>query len=108
MLLGKDSEGVAYLTRAHDEYLTVGDMAAAARCAAWLVLFLMDLGEPSRSSGWMARAKHLVEELDEPTEAEGYLLIPSALGALYGGNPEASNELFGRATAVGSGSTIRT
>ncbi|MGO4247440.1 response regulator transcription factor [Paenarthrobacter sp. RAF54_2] len=101
MLLGKDSEGVAYLTRAHDEYVTVGDMAAAARCATWLVLFLMDIGEPARSSGWMSRAKHLVEELDEPTEAEGYLLIPSALGALYGGNPEASNELFGRALAVG-------
>lgn len=101
MLLGKDSEGVAYLTRAHDEYLTVGDVAGAARCAAWLVLYLMDIGEPARSSGWMSKAKHLVAEMGEPTEAEGYLLIPSALGALYGGNPEASNELFARALAVG-------
>ncbi|MFJ6453716.1 LuxR C-terminal-related transcriptional regulator [Paenarthrobacter sp. NPDC091669] len=101
MLLGKESEGVAYLTRAHDEYVTVGDIAGAARCAAWLVLYLMNLGETARGSGWMSRAKQLVDGMDDPTEAEGYLLIPSALGALYGGNPEASNELFGRALAVG-------
>lgn len=101
MLLGKESEGVAYLTRAHDEYVTMGDMAGAARCAAWLVLYLMNLGEPARGSGWLSRAKHLVEGMDDPTEAEAYLLIPSALGALYGGNPVASNELFGRALEVG-------
>ncbi|MGJ3188960.1 LuxR C-terminal-related transcriptional regulator [Paenarthrobacter sp. FR1] len=101
MLLGKESEGVAYLTRAHDEYVTVGDIPGAARCAAWLVLYLMNLGEPARGSGWLSRAKHLVEGLAEPTEAEGYLLIPSALGALYGGNPETSNELFSRALGMG-------
>ncbi|MET3901524.1 hypothetical protein [Paenarthrobacter sp. 4246] len=48
MLLGRESEGVAYLTRAHDEYVTVGDIAGAARCAAWLVLYLMNLGETAR------------------------------------------------------------
>ncbi|MEV7605300.1 response regulator transcription factor [Paenarthrobacter sp. NPDC089322] len=101
MLLGKDSEGVAYLTRAHDEYVVLGDMAGAARCAAWLVLYMMDMGEPARSSGWMARARHLVEGLDQPGTAEGYLMIPAALGALYGGQPEASKELFGQALAVG-------
>ncbi|MDI2034484.1 response regulator transcription factor [Paenarthrobacter nitroguajacolicus] len=101
MLLGKEAEGETYLTRAHDEYVTMGDMAGAARCAAWLVLYLMNLGEPARGSGWMVRAQHLVEGMDDPTEAEGYLLIPSALRAMYGGDPEASNELFGRALAVG-------
>lgn len=101
MLLGHDDDGVKYLTRAHEEFLTLGDMAGAARCAAWLVLFLMDIGEPARSSGWMSRAQHLIAEMEEPTEAEGYLLIPSALGSLYGGNPEASHELFGRAFEVG-------
>ncbi|WP_043470491.1 response regulator transcription factor [Arthrobacter sp. Rue61a] len=101
MLLGKESEGVAYLTRAHDEYVTVGDMAGAARCAAWLVLYLMNLGEQARGSGWLSRAKHMLDGMVDPTEAEGYVLIPTALGALYGGNPETSNELFSRALALG-------
>lgn len=101
MLLGKDAKGIAYLTRAHDEYLTVGDVAGAARCAAWIVLYLMDLGEPAKGSGWMAKAKHLVEGMSEPTAAPGYLLIPSALGTLYGGDPETSEQLFGQALAVG-------
>ncbi|WP_454811105.1 helix-turn-helix domain-containing protein [Paenarthrobacter nitroguajacolicus] len=101
MLLGKDTEGVAYLTRAHDEFITLGDTDSAARCAAWLVLYLMDLGEPARSSGWMSRAKHLVEGLDSPTAAEGYLLVPEALGALYGGAPEASFAIFSRALEIG-------
>ncbi|MFJ5954796.1 LuxR C-terminal-related transcriptional regulator [Paenarthrobacter sp. NPDC092416] len=101
MLLGHDADGVEYLTRAHQEFLTLGDMAGAARCAAWLVLYLMDIGEPARSSGWMSRAQHLIAGMEEPTEAEGYLLIPAALGALYGGDPTASDELFGRAFEVG-------
>ncbi|UKA48673.1 response regulator transcription factor [Arthrobacter sp. FW305-123] len=101
MLLGKEPEGVAYLTRAHDEYLTMGDMAGAARCAAWLVLYLMNLGEQARGSGWLSRAKHLLDGMVDPEEAEGYILIPTALRALYGGNPDAGNELFSRALALG-------
>lgn len=101
MLLGKDAQGVDYLERAYQEYLTIGDVPGAARCAAWTVLYLMDLGELAQGSGWMSKAKHLVEGMPEPTAAQGYLLIPAALGRLYGGDPEGSEELFGQALALG-------
>ncbi|MCD4850376.1 response regulator transcription factor [Arthrobacter sp. AK01] len=102
MLLGLNTESVQYLTRAHDEYLTMGDANSAARCAAWLVMFLMDMGEQALGQGWLARAKHLLEGLAGPSSAEGYLLIPAGLGLLRAGDPEAGHGVFGRALEIGT------
>ncbi|WP_159703893.1 response regulator transcription factor [Arthrobacter sp. 18067] len=102
MLLGLNTESVEYLTRAHDEYLTMGDANSAARCAAWLVMFLMDMGEQALGQGWLARAKHLLEGLAGPSAAEGYLLIPAGLGLLRAGDPEAGQGAFGRALEIGT------
>ncbi|SDW26763.1 regulatory protein, luxR family [Arthrobacter sp. cf158] len=102
MLLGLNAESVEYLNRAHDEYLTLGDTNSAARCAAWLVMFLMDMGEYSLGQGWLARAKHLLEGSVGPSAAEGYLLIPAGLGLLRAGDPQAGHGLFSRALEIGS------
>src|SRR4029453_2819669 len=51
LLLGHDVVSVDLLTRAHEEFLVIGDIAGAARCAAWLVLHLMHSGETARGSG---------------------------------------------------------
>ncbi|HKU34684.1 MAG TPA: response regulator transcription factor [Paenarthrobacter sp.] len=101
MLLGLNGEGVDYLSRAHDEYLTVGDTDSAARCAAWLVMFLMDLGEYARGNGWLAKARRLIEEMDRPSAGEGYLLIPTGLGTLRGGDPDGGYAIFSRALDIG-------
>src|SRR4029453_17010736 len=101
LLLGHDVVSVDLLTRAHEEFLVIGDIAGAARCAAWLVLHLMHSGETARGSGWMARGRRLIEELDEPSQAEGFLLIPAGLGALYGGDPSSAHELFRQAFSIG-------
>ncbi|MFJ4207000.1 LuxR C-terminal-related transcriptional regulator [Paenarthrobacter sp. NPDC089675] len=101
MLLGRNSQGLDYLGRAHDEYLTVGDADGGARCAAWLVMFLMDAGERALGSGWLARGRHLVEGLEGMNAGEGYLLIPAALGTLRSGDPQASHALFSRALQIG-------
>ncbi|MGF6833132.1 DNA-binding CsgD family transcriptional regulator [Paenarthrobacter sp. TE4293] len=101
MLLGLNARSVEYLARAHDEFLTMGDTDGAARCAAWLVMFLMDMGEQTLGNGWLSRAKHLLEGMPGPCAAEGYLLIPAALGSLRAGNPEAGHKLFSRALELG-------
>ncbi|NQD89465.1 DNA-binding response regulator [Paenarthrobacter sp. CM16] len=101
MLLGLNAQSVAYLARAHDEFLTIGDIDSAARCAAWLVMFLMDMGEHAQGNGWLSRARHLLEGMAGPCAAEGYLLIPAALGALRSGNPGTGHEMFGRALELG-------
>ncbi|MBT2585899.1 helix-turn-helix transcriptional regulator [Arthrobacter sp. ISL-95] len=102
MLLGLNAQSIEYLARAHDEFLTMGDTDSAARCAAWLVMFLMDMGEPARGNGWLSRAKHLLEGMPGPCAAEGYLLIPAALGLLRSGAPEAGQGLFTKALELGT------
>lgn len=102
MLLGLNSQSIEYLTRAHDEFLTMGDTDNAARCAAWLVMFLMDMGEPARGNGWLSRAKHVLEGMSGPCAAEGYLMIPAALGLLRSGAPAAGHGLFAKALELGT------
>ncbi|WP_309073179.1 LuxR C-terminal-related transcriptional regulator [Paenarthrobacter sp.] len=102
MLLGLNAQSIEYLARAHEEFLTMGDTDSAARCASWLVMFLMDMGEQARGNGWLARAKHLLEGMAGPCAAEGYLLIPAALGLLRTGAPEMGQGLFARALELGA------
>ncbi|MBT2594384.1 helix-turn-helix transcriptional regulator [Arthrobacter sp. ISL-72] len=100
-LIGKVTASVDALTRAHEEYLVVGDVASAARCGAWLGMYLMNNGEMARSQGWFARTQRLVDELDEPCPAEGLVLVPVALGMLYRGNPAGALRVFGESQAIG-------
>jgi DNA-binding NarL/FixJ family response regulator len=94
ILTGNTGTGLDTLTRAHEEYLIVGDLVGAARCAAWLVMHLTNLGEMARAGGWLARGQKLVNELPAPDSVQGFILVPVALGKLYGGDPEAALELF--------------
>jgi len=101
LLIGRTLDGVDLLTRAHERFLGDGDLVAAARCAGWIGMQLLLLDEQARSGGWFARAQRLVQELSEPCSIEGFLLIPAALGALYGGDAETGAGLFGRAAQIG-------
>lgn len=101
ILTGNTGEGLESLTRAHEEYLVVGDLAGAARCAAWLVIHLMNAGEMARAGGWLARGQKLVHELSEPDAVQGFILVPVALGRLYAGDPEGARQLFSQAADVG-------
>lgn len=94
ILTGSAAGGLESLTRAHEEYLVVGDIAGGARCAAWMAIHLMNRGEGARAAGWLARGQRLVDELAEPDVVEGFLLIPVSLGKLYGGDPEGALQLF--------------
>jgi DNA-binding CsgD family transcriptional regulator len=94
ILTGDTTTGLDTLTRAHEEYLIVGDITGAMRCAVWLGMHLLNLGETARSSGWFARGKALVDELDEPGPVAGLLLFPVALGKLYGGDAAGALQLF--------------
>ena len=100
-LTGRTSAGVDVLTRAHERFLGDGDVVAAARCAGWIGMQLMLLGERATSGGWFARANRLVQESAEPCSVEGFLLIPAGLGAMYGGDPGNAAAMFGRAAQIG-------
>lgn len=101
ILMGKTTAGLDTLTRAHEEYLVVGDVESAARCAGWMGMQLMFLGEPARAGGWLARGQRLVDELSGPSSVQGLLLLPEGLGKLYGGDPAGALQAFSRVAEAG-------
>jgi DNA-binding NarL/FixJ family response regulator len=87
-LIGKDEESDDIATRAHHEYLLLGEPARAARAAFWLGMSLFNRGEMSRSGGWMARAKRVLDEYGHECAEHGYLMVPMALMTIDGGDPQ--------------------
>jgi DNA-binding CsgD family transcriptional regulator len=101
ILTGNIAAGLDTLTRAHEEYLVVGDVVGAARCAGWMGMQLMNLGEAARAGGWFARGQRLVDELTEPDAVQGLLLLPMGLGKLYGGDPAGALQVFSEVADIG-------
>ena len=93
-LLGRETDGLDTLTQAHEAFLATDDIAGAARCAAWLGIYLMNAGDRARGGGWLARAQRLVRGRGEPEGAEGFLLIPVGLGSLYSGDVDGALQAF--------------
>ena len=100
ILLGRET-GIDTATRAHEAFLEAGDEAAAARAAVWIGMHLMDMGEVARSAGWLARAGRIVASSGGAESVGGLLLIPQALGALYGGDLSSALHAFDEALTIG-------
>lgn len=101
ILTGDSTPGLETLTRAHEEYLVMGDVESAARCAGWMGMQLMFMGEQARAGGWFARAQRLVDEQAVPSPVQGLLLLPQGLGKLYGGDPAGALEAFSTVAEFG-------
>lgn len=102
LLLGRDAAGIDLATRAHEAYLGV-DPAGAARCAAWIGLYLMGKGEDARANGWFGRARRIASEDPGAESAGALLLVAAGLERLYAGDADAAAQAFERAFAVGHG-----
>ncbi|HEV8099662.1 MAG TPA: hypothetical protein VGP56_10960, partial [Gaiellaceae bacterium] len=74
-MLGRDDESVGWLERAHQRYLEGGDTIGAIRCAVWIGLNLATRGQIGPATGWLGRARRLLEHEAECAE-HGYLLLP--------------------------------
>lgn len=93
-LSGHDVESTDAWGRAHRARLDAGEFVGAVRCAFWLGYGLIVRGEMARGSGWMARARTLVDEHDLDCAESGYLLVPEALTALGAGDAALAQALF--------------
>src|SRR5215208_8033765 len=93
-LVGRESDSADFWTRAHHACLRLGDPARAARCAFWLGLGLLLQGEMARGSGWLARARRLVDDGQLNCVEQGYLLVPVALQSMEEGDPVTAEATF--------------
>ena len=100
-LIGRDDESIEVLTRAHHRGVSAGDIPVAVRSCFWIGFQFINRGDMAQAGGWFARGGRLLEENDLDCVERGYLLIPIALQNLFGGDFEASFELFNQALDIG-------
>ncbi|QYN37734.1 LuxR C-terminal-related transcriptional regulator [Pseudonocardia sp. DSM 110487] len=93
-LIGHRETADATWERAHHAFLDRGEKAPAVRCAFWLGLTLLLRGEHARGGGWLARARHILEDGELDCVEQGYLRLPAALQALGGGDAESAYRTF--------------
>jgi DNA-binding CsgD family transcriptional regulator len=100
-LVGRESEAAELWTRGHRDYLAARQPERAARCAFWLAVGLLERGELAPSTGWIARARRVLDEHGCDSVERGYLLLPDGMRLIAKGDYESSADAFARAAAVG-------
>jgi DNA-binding CsgD family transcriptional regulator len=98
-LIGRDLESERILERAHHAHVVAGDQVRAARCAFWLGLSVLLRGEIGPATGWLARARRLLDSRD--CVEQGYLLLPVAEQCLTEDNIESALGAANRAAEIG-------
>jgi hypothetical protein len=100
-MIGRESEYRELLERAHRVNLEAGDELAALRCAFWIGVTLASHGEIGRASGWLQRARRLLERQEGDRVEHGYLLLPTVFEQGAGDDWEAAAATAGEAAAIG-------
>jgi DNA-binding NarL/FixJ family response regulator len=84
-LLGRRNDCIQALQRAFQSALDRDDVRGAARTALWLAQVLFQGGEGAIGSGWLARARRLLDEISDDVVERGYLLQMTVIGHLANG-----------------------
>ena len=98
---GRVAEAMAALQRAEQAFARQGDHRRAARSAFWLGFLLLGRGELAQGSGWLARARRLLEHEPPDCPEQGYLLIPAAMEQLQAGDHAAAQVTAARSAGIG-------
>jgi len=100
-MLGNDSECADLWSRAHHAFLHRGDAEHAARCAFRIGFELLSKGMGAHGSGWLARARRVLDDAGVDSVVRGYLLIPEGIRAARANDGPRALELFSEALAMG-------
>jgi DNA-binding CsgD family transcriptional regulator len=74
-MIGRDDEYLNLLERAHHAFLDAGDVHRAARCAIWVGTYSTLRGQLARATGWLGRARRLIEREGRDCAEQGFLLV---------------------------------
>lgn len=102
-MTGREDEYLSVLTRLFDVQVAANEVQAAARTAFWIGLTLILRGEHGRGGGWVARTAALAKGLAPDSAVHGYVLVPSAEGALDRDDPAEAQALAERILSIGEG-----
>lgn len=99
-LVGRQVASRDLLARAHQGFLSRGEIRRAALSAFWLGFISLVSGEPAQASGWLSRAERLLDDQPDCVE-KGYLLLPVGYRAVHGGDAKAAHRAFVEAARIG-------
>ncbi len=99
-LVGKDTESFDLWSRAYRKLTDDHEPDRAARCAFWLAFLLLLRGDAAPSSGWLGRARRVLQECGRDCVERGYLLVPQALVVLDD-DIDSGQALFKEAAEIG-------
>jgi tetratricopeptide (TPR) repeat protein len=100
-LAGREGDSARVWTRAHHEFLRLGHLERAVRCAFWLAFGLLDKGELARGGGWIARIQRQLTHGQPDCVEQGYLLFLIALRSIFQGDAATAYATFGDAVKIG-------
>ena len=100
-MLGRQDEFYEALERAHHAHLNDGGALRAARCAFWIGINLVQQGEMARASGWLGRARRLVQREGRDCVEQGYLLVPTMFEREAQGDLDGAIETAAEAARIG-------
>jgi DNA-binding CsgD family transcriptional regulator len=100
-MLGRDDDFLGYLERVHHAYLDAGEALRAVRYAFWVGLNLALRGEMGRATGWLGRARRLLEREGDDCVEHGYLLLPVMFEHEATGDFEAAAATAADAAGIG-------
>ncbi|HEY4305443.1 MAG TPA: LuxR C-terminal-related transcriptional regulator [Gemmatimonadaceae bacterium] len=99
-LLGRSADRDSLELRAHQGYLDRADVESAARCAFWVGFSGVMEGDVARGSGWLARAKRLLDDAERDSVIRGYLLMPQGIMKSMSNDAVAGRALFEEALSI--------
>jgi DNA-binding CsgD family transcriptional regulator len=99
-LTGRDSDSADLWARAHQEFLSRGEVERAVRCAFWLASGLVNKGERARAGGWIARARRLLDERQIDCAEQGYLLLPAGMERVGAADASGAYTVFCQAAEI--------
>lgn len=99
-LIGRELDSADIWVRAHHEFRNRGNPERAAWCAFRLAFDLFNVGETARGSGWLARARRLLEEHGRDSVVLGYLLIQEGVRVVVAGDPASGYARFCEAADI--------
>jgi len=101
LMIGNESQSVDIWAKAHHEFLVRGAVEQAARSAFRIGYGLAFRGQIAHASGWLARARRVLDDAAADSVVRGYLLLPDAIRAATAGELARAQELFTEAEAIG-------
>lgn len=93
-LRGEAKAAVDASGRAHAAMLAHGDLEGAARTAAWIALYQIELGDLSRNFEWVPKGLRLADGIAEPSAVTGFVQLPPAIAQLASGDPAGAVRRF--------------